>query len=101
MKTIIKYFKDIFKHKVKITENISDIPIVKINIEDKDCPKCKSKGTLIFYQSFYVNDYESFYRCGNCHTKINNKEYQHLLTLSIRKQKLQKISGQSSDFTKK
>lgn len=76
----------IFKKKRKI---IVDIETHNV-IFGSYCPKCKENGGLFHYDNVYI--------CENCMSRFSDEEYNRLLLIEKRKQKLDLINEKNNIF---
>lgn len=59
------------------------------------CPNCKEDGAVFYYNSSYDNNLKfrpAIYICENCCKNWEEEEYNRLILIAQRKQKLDKIN---------
>ena len=96
-------FKNLFKSK-KIEPSIRVLTNKDLIITaGRWCPNCKDNGAFFYYNSsyFYYNSSLKFrpaiYLCENCRKNWTEEEYNILIQIAQRKQKLEKINKVIND----
>ena len=98
MKILDSIFRKLFKRK----DNLEDLFPVLTNkdlhiIGGQDCPKCHSFG-LFRYPIYNYKDKPFVYKCEECFKSFSEEEYNRLLNIAQRRQKLEKINEKKSNL---